>query len=429
VAIGVLVLSGLAVGVATAGEGARAATIRCPSVAERLPAVPAGARAEVDRNLALLDTQLAEANARLASSRGEGGPNFVDNAILGPLRDKRTATIDRIAIAIGRHAPRPANLGGLAGCALNESGGAPVDGGGDDEEADPRGPFAKDFVDIRAVRPNVSTPRRGRNASTGSFVSRCGNNENGHHNPDNMIVAPGVSNGAQHLHDYVGNVSTDGFSSNESLARAGTTCARRDDRSAYFWPVIRIRNGRDAPDADAPGGGRDGNVGQIIGPSRVTLQFRGSPVSKVRAMPAFLRVLTGNAKAATTNGLNARAQWSCSGFTDRVTDRYPRCPAGRQVLRIADFPSCWDGRNIDSANHRTHILFPDRAGACPAGTVAVPQLRITLAYDIPPGQLYAVDGFPDQLHNPITDHNDFVNVMSRRLMSEVVSCINGGRRC
>jgi hypothetical protein len=94
--------------------------IACPDVASRLPAVPARARTEVDRNLALLETQIAEAERRLASSAGEGGPNFVQNAILGPLADKRVATINRIATAIGRSAARPVGLDALAPCALTD---------------------------------------------------------------------------------------------------------------------------------------------------------------------------------------------------------------------------------------------------------------------------------------------------------------------
>ncbi len=414
---------------APAGNPAQngAPTVNCPSVEDKLPVIPRSAMAEVTRNLALLETQIGEANRRLVTSQGQGGPNFINNAILGPLKDKRVATIDRIAIAIGRQGQKPAGLEKLAPCTLNQAGGAPPAGGG---EAAKGGPFAKDFVDIRQVRPNAQNIRPGRNASTGRFISRCGNNEEGHANPDNFIVAPGVSNGAQHMHDYVGNLSTDGFSTNESLIAAGTTCARKDDKSAYFWPVLRIQDGKDAPDVKKPGGGLDKNIGQILPPSKVTLEFRGSPTSKVRAMPAFIRVLTGNAKAATNNGLNARAQWTCSGFTDRIsTTKYAKCPKGSQVVRISDFPSCWDGKNTDSANHRTHILFPDAKGACPAGTKAVPQLRITLAYDVPQNAKFAVDGFPDQLHNPITDHNDFVNVMSKRLMADVVNCINSGRRC
>jgi hypothetical protein len=92
--------------------------VACPGVAGKLPAVPTQARAEVERNLALLGTQVAEANRRLATSAGEGGPNFVRNAMLGPLQDKRVATIDRIAIAIGRHAARPQGLDALAACRL-----------------------------------------------------------------------------------------------------------------------------------------------------------------------------------------------------------------------------------------------------------------------------------------------------------------------
>src|SRR6185312_5869829 len=93
--------------VQTTAPAGQAGTITCPSVADKLPAIPAQAQAEVARNLQLLDTQIAEANRRLVTSRGEGGPNFVNNAILGPLKDKRFATINRIATAIGRHAPRP----------------------------------------------------------------------------------------------------------------------------------------------------------------------------------------------------------------------------------------------------------------------------------------------------------------------------------
>ncbi|WP_330468567.1 hypothetical protein OG547_27995 [Streptomyces longwoodensis] len=94
-------------------------TIACPDVASRLPAVPASAKAEVDRNLALLRTQIDEANTRLAKTVGQGGPNFVQNAILGPLKDKRVSTIDRIAISIGRQGTKPQGLDALAACTLN----------------------------------------------------------------------------------------------------------------------------------------------------------------------------------------------------------------------------------------------------------------------------------------------------------------------
>ncbi|MDR7322980.1 MULTISPECIES: hypothetical protein [Catenuloplanes] len=136
IAVGALTLLGGGLGVAMAGTGSSGAagqTITCPTVEDKLPAIPASAQAEVDRNLALLETQIQEANNRLATSAGEGGPNFVQNAILGPLASKRTATIDRIAISIGRTAEKPTNLGGLAECSLSAGGGGGAEAGGGEQ--------------------------------------------------------------------------------------------------------------------------------------------------------------------------------------------------------------------------------------------------------------------------------------------------------
>ncbi|MEV5928028.1 hypothetical protein ACPCSG_28450 [Streptomyces cellulosae] len=110
-------------GDAGAGQGGDASgvgTISCPDVASQLPAVPASAQAEVTRNLDQLDQQVAEANKRLVDTVGQGGPDFVRNAILGPLQDKRAAAIERIAISVGRTAERPAGLDSLAACTLTQ---------------------------------------------------------------------------------------------------------------------------------------------------------------------------------------------------------------------------------------------------------------------------------------------------------------------
>ncbi|MER7980059.1 hypothetical protein [Streptomyces sp. NPDC095817] len=102
------------------GDAAAVGTISCPEVEGSLPAVPASAQAEVSRNLELLDTQVGEANKRLADTVGQGGANFVQNAILGPLEDKRIATLNRIETAIGRTAAKPEGLEKLAPCTLNK---------------------------------------------------------------------------------------------------------------------------------------------------------------------------------------------------------------------------------------------------------------------------------------------------------------------
>ncbi|MDQ0747972.1 hypothetical protein QF034_002203 [Streptomyces africanus] len=475
----------------TKSAGAQIATIQCPDVGQQLTDVPDGARQGVDKELANLDKQISEAYSRLASTRQAqaGDSGFVDNAILGPLKSKRTAAIDRIGINIRRVGGQaPDNLAQMAECKgmaadantndgnagdgqnndgqnqdgqdQNQDGGQDQGGqdqGGQDQGGDNgqdqgqggnggqagNGPVADDFINIEDVQPNSRNlpnglAANGDGGSTGTFTTNCGTNENANRNSDNVIVAPGVSNGAQHQHDYVGNQNNNAFASDEDLAGGQTSCQNQGDKSTYFWPVIRIQDGTQEADQGQPGGGQDSNVGKIVRPAEAQLKFVGNRTSDVVAMPKALRIITGDAKSF-TNGLNnANTSWSCTGFEDRqVTDKYPICPEGSSVVRTSNFQSCWDGQNIDSANHRTHVDFVEADGSCSNGFKAIPQLQVRLVYDVPAPQIqngqvqnpFAVDSFPEQLHKPITDHNDFINFFDDNVMNEMVQCINSGEDC
>ncbi|WNV88839.1 DUF1996 domain-containing protein [Umezawaea sp. Da 62-37] len=443
----------------------------------------------------------------------------------------------------GRHSfSRRAKLtAGMTGLALTVGLAVAFTTTGDQGEARADGADKSLFVDITTVKPNVKAPKAQQDASTGTFTVDCGLNENKHFNGDNFIAAPGVDNGAEHLHDYVGNLTTDADSSDQSLQAGGTTCGN-GDKSAYFWPVIRIdkgeaeaaaggdaaadeeapavgdpttgnqngrqkengqqggdqRNGQNGqqdkpqgfqrdngqndndnqqqrngqqnkqgqgakdqaaedstaadPNADANAGkdsdaaqneadlGEDaaedlpGNDGVIQEPQAADITFRGSPVGDVVAMPKFLKILYGDAKRSINGDKNTKASWTCAGFEDKVLlDKYPICPNGAAVKRIHDFPGCWDGKNTDSANHRDHVAFADANGKCGNGFQAIPQLRITLTYDIPAdvqqNAQYKVDSFPAEEHDPFSDHDDFANVMSDQIMNRLVGCINGGKSC
>ncbi|WP_410809143.1 hypothetical protein [Micromonospora sp. 067-2] len=112
----------------TTGTGS---AVACPDVTAKLPQVPARARAEVDRNLAQLQSQIAEADRRLAAE-GSKGEAFIRNSILQPLAAKRRAVLDRITIAIDRAGPRPQGLAQLAECQVQPTGntGGGTNGGG-----------------------------------------------------------------------------------------------------------------------------------------------------------------------------------------------------------------------------------------------------------------------------------------------------------
>lgn len=283
------------------------------------------------------------------------------------------------------------------------------------------------FIGIERVRVSAGAVALGPDASTGSFTSVCGRNEERHLNADNAVISPGVRFGAHHTHEYVGNLSTDAFSTSESLAAAVSTCAG-GDLSAYFWPVLRLTDVV-GHDDHAEGGGVHGNTGEVLPPDSVAVVFGGSPTSAVVPMPRFLRMITGNPSAATSDGLNANAKWGCTGFEGRTTMKYPRCPAGSKVVRTFDFPNCWDGRNADSASHRDHVAFASADGVCPKATFPVPALRLVVTYDVPEGRPFAVDSFPDEHRDPITDHAMFVNAFPAALMAQVAACLNEGRAC
>ncbi|MFF3888110.1 DUF1996 domain-containing protein [Streptomyces sp. NPDC001914] len=471
----------------TKAAGTQVATIQCPDVGQKLSNVPNQARGQVDGELATLDQQITAAYQRLATTRDAQArdASFVQNSILTPLKQNRTVIIDRIKLEINRvggKAPgwldglstctgQPANGqtnagqnnggqnnggataapsasasaggGANAGAGASASASAPANGGGAQAGNGGQagnGPVAADFVDITKVQPNVARKARiGSAGSAGTFSSSCGVNANKKFNTDNVIVAPGVTNGAHHLHDYVGNQSNDAFANNDTFAAAQTSCANQGDKSSYYWPVVRIQNGTQDFDQNNDGGGKELNVGQIQQVKQAQIKFVGSPTAKVVAMPKFLRIITGDAKT-TTNGLaNANAHWSCTGFENKVqlTQQYPICPRGSTVVRTFAFQSCWDGVNADSANHRTHVAFADAQGNCANGFKAIPQLTMRLVYGfraptLTNGQIknaYAVDGFPEQLHKAATDHDDFINVFSDNLMNKMVNCINNGQRC
>jgi hypothetical protein len=418
-----------------------AATIDCPDVGAQLTTVPDEARAEVDKELAALDQQTAEAYQQLQDPARNAQP---DSGIMDPLKEDRAATIERMAAAIERVGDRPQGLDALAACTLREPENQTGEQNGAEEQQGNggqagNGPVAADYADITTVQPNVAAPKTRANASRGTFTTSCGVNEGGLFNSDNVIVAPGVSNGAHHFHDYVGNQANDAFASDEDLANGDTSCVDQGDKSSYFWPVLRLQNGAQEQDATAPGGGIEGNAGEIVTPREAGLTFVGSPSSEVTAMPRLLRIITGDAKAFVNGTANANASWSCTGFEDRqLKDKYPLCPQGSDVVRSFRFQSCWDGSNTDSANHRTHVAFAQADGSCPAGFKAIPQLVQRLVYDVDAPSLkdggrttplFAVDSFPEQLHKPVTDHGDFINVFDEDLMREMVDCINEGRQC
>jgi hypothetical protein len=255
-----------------------------------------------------------------------------------------------------------------------------------------------------ARRATSRTELRGVN-----FVESC---RFSHRAPDDPIVFPGRF-GASHDHTFVGNRSTDAASTFGSLRSSGTTCMRSADTAAYWVPTLY--QGSDA-----------------VLPSGATIYYRRATLEPVRAFPNNMRVIAGEAAAISPQGGRV-TWWSCgaaSGLAPSAT--VPTCPDARgSFLRLhVRFPSCWDGRNLDSVDHKSHLAYTV-AGSCPSThPVAVPAITQIYRYPTRGGE-----GFSLASGGQFSAHADFVNAWRpsalRRLVDEclnaLVHCGRGGR--
>jgi hypothetical protein len=92
----------------------------------------------------------------------------------------------------------------------------------------------------------------------------------------------------------------------------------------------------------------------------------------------------------------------------------PACGADEMLQLQAHFPNCWDGRRLDSADHKQHMRYA-RQGICPSShPVAVPQLILIVLYPpVPNGSQVASGKFGA--------HADFMNGWDQAELERLVA--------
>jgi hypothetical protein len=72
--------------------------------------------------------------------------------------------------------------------------------------------------------------------------------------------------------------------------------------------------------------------------------------------------------------------------TGETTDM-PKQPCKEGIMANVRFPTCWDGKNLDSADHASHVAYPasgtfESGGPCPSShPVKIPQLFYEVIWD------------------------------------------------
>jgi hypothetical protein len=237
-----------------------------------------------------------------------------------------------------------------------------------------------------------------------NFVGSC---TFSHMNMDDPIVYPRRP-GESHDHSFVGNTTTNAFSTLRTL-RAGSSTCKRDGETAAYWMPTLLSNG------------------QMIAPAGATIYYRRKTLAPLRAFPGGFKMIAGNRAASSPQGMQITF-WNCgaAGSVAPSTE-VPTCPDTRgQSLRLhVNFPSCWDGRHLDSADHRSHVAYPLR-GACPAShPIAVPAISLIYRYPITGGA-----GVTLSSGGTYSAHADFFNAWRQgTLVSLVNTCLNALRHC
>jgi hypothetical protein len=178
---------------------------------------------------------------------------------------------------------------------------------------------------------------------------------------DDPIVFPGQP-GKSHLHQFYGNTSANAYSTYNSLRTSGqSTCVNRGNRSGYWMPALL-----------------DGK-GNVIRPDYVAIYYKRRPVSdpvvsdptakfyqgKASPLPNGLRFIFGWDPTGMNSARTGSAWFNCDGPTaqpgryNSIPEVAAHCPAGNRIGAIILAPTCWDGKNLDSPDHRSHVGYAD----------------------------------------------------------------------
>lgn len=256
----------------------------------------------------------------------------------------------------------------------------------------------------------------------GAFRTIC---DYTHMNFDDAIVYPGQP-GASHLHTYFGSKNTNAYSTPSSLmtATAATCRGGTVNRSGYWVPaMVDTRDGRP------------------LAATRMIVYYKsgywGVTPQQVQALPQGLRMLGGVSSSTTPQRLDV-SHFTCSADNVQHSGVPTYCPVGATIDQIIRFPQCWDGRNLDSADHRSHMSYPapNYPYGCPSThPVALPEVQFSVSYTVQAGDdlrawRLSSDRYDTTQPGGYSNHSDWINGWKPEVMDVwIQKCVRAGMDC
>jgi hypothetical protein len=227
--------------------------------------------------------------------------------------------------------------------------------------------------------------------------------------PDDPIVFPGLP-GASHMHTFFGPPVTATSKPADLLTRT-TNCNAPGDNSAYWVPQL-VKDGQPVK----------------MKSFRVYYGSRLPDPSATVPFPPGLVMVQGDAKKQVATPKGANGQFWCAGSaeTGRSADgNWPVCAAGGNLIFQLTFQDCWDGKHIDSPDHKSHMGGAVN-GKCQGDyPVAIPNLSFMVNYDSLGGSGLALSsGMASSMHG------DFMNAWKPENLGPLVKvCLDAHAKC
>ena len=286
------------------------------------------------------------------------------------------------------------------------------------------------FASTRIRAESGVVPTQNTN-SMGQFRMTC---EYSHMSFNDPIVYPGKQ-GAAHLHVFFGNTAIDHASTQASIEGTGnSTCSGGIANRTGYWVSAVI----------------DTKDGTPIKPYDIMVYYKSDPLPgiSVKPYPAGLRMIAGNSTPAgpdTSLGW-PRTSWGCLGPNGEnpqyFTSIPSNCPVDFIVEANINFPACWDGINLDSPDHKSHMAYgvPDTTSptgvGCPKShPVQLPSLTEKIRYKVVEAGSTArwrlsSDNYDKTLPGGYSIHADWFNGWDPAIQDIwIKNCLRANRDC
>ncbi|KAF2730548.1 hypothetical protein EJ04DRAFT_39453 [Polyplosphaeria fusca] len=210
------------------------------------------------------------------------------------------------------------------------------------------------------------------------------------------VVQPG-SNPSTHVHHIVGGNAFNASMTGDVASRATcTTCQMANDFSNYWTAQLYFKHPTNGSYIKVPvlpvqpllGGSNGAQAGLTVYYTQFDLSKDNLKQQKITSFKPGFRMTVGSPTATSSQQVGLTYQCLSGGGRGAEMNDFPTKPCSGGIFTSHHFPACWDGKNLDSPDHQSHMFNTIKyngftnAPACPSShPVRMPQVTYETTWD------------------------------------------------